>query len=157
MSFARLRLGVALAAFVGWLAWLAVAVSYKGTVQVVSRAQLLAATHVVVAEVTTADDGRPDAEVTITEVLRAPADDKPAGKVRVSGLPKAATPLPVAGDSRTPPAGTYLLPLVRAGDGYAVAGLPASPGLDARTPDRPVVYPWTDDVKAQLRAQGVIQ
>jgi hypothetical protein len=40
---------------------------------------------------------------------------------------------------------------------YRVAGLPASPGFPATYPERPRVYPWTPDVKAQLRAMGLQQ
>jgi hypothetical protein len=157
MTFARLRLVLAAALFVAWLGWLAVAVRQKGTVQLVSRAQLTAATHLVVAEVRSAPDGRPDPKVTVRQVLRGPANDAPAGDVEVANLPKAATPLPV-NDTRTPAAGEYLLPLVKIGSGWRVAGLPPSPGY-AGDPDpaRPLIYPWADDVKAQLRAVGVLQ
>jgi hypothetical protein len=45
-----------------------------------------------------------------------------------------------------------LLPLVALTNGsYRVAGLPRSPGYEAATPERPVIYPWTEDVQKQLR------
>jgi hypothetical protein len=64
----------------------------------------------------------------------------------------------VAGESRTPTPGEYLLPLVKTPAGrYRIAGLPASPGNAAAAPERPRIYPWTDDVKAQLRHIGVLK
>ena len=57
MSFARVKLIVAASAFVGWLAWLSVAVANKGTVQLVSTAQLTEATHIVLATVTADETG----------------------------------------------------------------------------------------------------
>lgn len=156
MSFARLRLVVAAAAFLGWLGWLGHAVLNKGTVQIVSRAQLTAATYLVVADVTTANN-LPAPAVTVKQVLRSPAGEAVPATLTVRNLPKAATPLPAAGESRTPPAGEYLLPLVRDADGFAVAGLPRSPGYDgAPDPERPIVYPWAADVQAQLRKLGLL-
>lgn len=157
MSFARLRLVVATALFAGWLVWLAVAVRQKGTVQIVSPAQLTAATHLVVAEVGTGPDGQPLPTAVVKEVLRAPDNDRPTGEITVGQLPSAVTPLPVNGESRTPPAGEYLLPLVRDGAGFRLAGLPRSPGFEGATPDRPRIYPWTADVQAQLRKYGVLK
>jgi len=158
MTLARVRLVVAAVLFVGWLAWLGYAVSRKGTVQIVSRAQLTAATHLVVAEVAAGEDGQPLPRVRVVEVLQAPDGDRPAGELDVEKLPAAATPLPVAGESRTPPPGEYLLPLVKTDAGrFRIAGLPASPGYAATNFDRPRIYPWTPDVQAQLRKMGVLK
>lgn len=148
MSFAKLRLYLAALLFAGWLGWLGYAVSQKGTVQIVSRAQLTGATHWVVAEVKVGDDGVPTSKATVKEVLKG---EPIAGAIEVRGIPSSATPLPVAGESRTPPAGVYLLPLVKISDGlYKIAGLPRSPGFEPQTPERPVIYPWTEDVKKQV-------
>src|SRR5262245_38596581 len=126
MTFAKLRLIVAALLFFGWLGWLGYAVSRKGTVQIVSRAQLTAATHWVVAELKVGSDGLPIEKVTVKEVIRG---DKITGEIEVRRLASALTPLPVAGESRSPPPGDYLLPLVKVGDGvYRVAGSPRSPG-----------------------------
>lgn len=158
MTFARLRLVAAALLFVGWLGWLGWAVWNKGTVQIVSRAQLAAATHLVVARVSAGDDGQPSPRVTVTDVLQAPDGDRPAGELEVERLPAAVTPLPVAGESRTPPPGEYLLPLVKTDAGrYRLAGLPASPGYAATNPERPRIYPWTADVQAQLRKLGLLK
>ena len=155
MTFARIRLVVAAALFLGWLGYLGYAVSRKGTVQIVSRAQLTAASVLVVAKIESSPDGTPSSLATVVQVLGDPTD-KPSGAIEVLNLPSAATPLPVVGESRVPPAGEYLIPLVKAGEkAYRIAGLPKSPGLEAVTPDRPLVYPWADDVRAQLRTLGL--
>lgn len=148
MSFARVRLVLAAGVFLAWLGWLAVAVSQKGSVQIVSRAQLTAATTLVVGEVVLGADGTPSPRVKVVKVLAGEA----AGEIDVGNLPSSATPLPVAGNSRTPQAGTYFLALVKGEGGYRIAGLPKSPGgYEATTPDRPLIYPWAEDVKQQLR------
>jgi hypothetical protein len=148
MSFAKLRLIVATLLFAGWLGWLGYAVYNKGTVQIVSRAQLTGASHWVLAEVSVGDDGVPKPKVVVKQVLKG---EPITGEIEVRNLPSAATPLPVQAESRTPPAGVYLLPLVKVTDGlYRIAGLPRSPGYEPQNPERPVIYPWTEDVKKQI-------
>lgn len=156
MTFARLKLILAAAALIAWLAWLALAVANKGTVQIVSPAQLAAATHLVVATVKANDTGEVLTKVTVTRILRGPADDPIAGEIDIERLDKAVTPLPV-NDSRRIAAGEYVIPLMKTPIGYRIAGLPRSPGFEGHTPDQPLVYPWTDDVKAQLRKLGVMK
>ncbi len=150
MSFARIRLIVAALLFFGWLAWLGVAVSQKGTVQIVSSAQLTAATHIVVGTVTLDASGRADPKVQIREVFRSLDADKIQGVITIERVDKCVTPLPVNG-SRDLAAGDYLFLLIKDGTTFRVAGLPRSPGVEASTPERPIAYPWSDDVKAQLR------
>ena len=150
MSFARIRLVIAAVLFFGWLAWLGVAVGQKGTVQIVSSAQLTAATHVVVGTVTLDASGRADPKVQIREVFRSLDADKIQGGITIERVDKCVTPLPVNG-SRDLAAGDYLFLLIKDGTTFRVAGLPRSPGVEASTPERPIAYPWTEDVKAQLR------
>ena len=150
MSFARIRLYIAAMLFFGWLAWLGVAVSQKGTVQIISSAQLTAATHVVVGTVTLDASGRADPKVQIREVFRSLDADKIQGVITIERVDKCVTPLPVNG-SRDLAAGDYLFLLIKDGSTFRVAGLPRSPGVEASMPERPIAYPWTDDVKAQLR------
>lgn len=148
MTRQRLILIVAAALYLAWLSWLALTVSEKGTVQIVSRAQLAAATHWVVAEVSVGPDGVPNGTAKIMETLR--GEPLPAS-LEIENLTAAATPLPVAGNSRTPPNGEYLIPLTKTADGkFRIAGLPRSPGYDAREFDRPVIYPWNEAVKRQI-------
>lgn len=153
MSFARVKLVLAAAVFLAWLGWLAAAVATKGTVQPVSRAQLTAAEVLVVAEVRVAESGQPTPAAKIVKLLRG---DAAVGEIEVVNLPSSATPLPV-GETRTPAAGQYLLALVKVEPGkYRVAGLPASPGYPATTPERPLIYPWAADVQGQLRKLGLL-
>ena len=156
MTFARIRLLVAALAFVGWLSYLAVAVWNKGTVQIVSTAQLTDASHVVVATVTADDAGNALPKVTILKVICAPANDPIAGEIEVERLDKAVTPLPVNG-SRRISAGEYVIPLVKTPFGFRIAGLPRSPGFEGAILDQPIVYPWAEDVKIQLRKVGVLK
>ena len=143
MTVARARFAIALLAFVAWLGWLAVAVAKKGD-PVLSRAQLLNATHLVYAEVTVGDDGLPNPTATVVEVARG---GQLSGEIAVLNLPKA---LP-AGAKSFPGPGVYLLPLGGDGKTFRVVGLPRSPGYDAADPVRPVIYPATDATRSQLR------
>ncbi len=148
MSGARLRLILAALAFAGWLGWLGYAVLQRNNAPVLSRAQLTAATHLLVAEITVGEDGRPEPRVKVVEVLRGDNVDK-ANPLEVSHLESARPP----GSDGLPSAGTYLLPVVRTGTGYRIAGLPRSPGYEAvDKPVLPAIYPWNDATRAQLKA-----
>lgn len=148
MSFARLRLIVAALLFFGWLGWLAYAVSQKGTVQIVSRAQTTGAPLWVVATITVGPDGLPNVKATVKETLKG---DAITGEIEVANLRSALIPVASADGTRTPIAGDYLLALERVGDRtYRVAGLPRSPGYEAREAASPLIYPWTDDVRKQI-------
>ena len=141
------------AVYLAWLGWLGYAVYgarwATDRTPVVSRAQLLAATHLLVCDVTAGADGLPEVKATVAEVLR--GDGAKAGDaIDVWNLPSA---LPAGGDAM--PAGRYLLPLVGGGAGYKVAGLPRSPGYEPSQGVRPVAYRWTPGLEAQLRSLGV--
>ena len=144
MTLVRLRFAVALVVFLAWLGWLAVAVAKKGE-PVLSRAQLLNATHLVVADVTLGDGGLPSTTATVVEVLR--GDGVPAGPITVLNLDLA---LP-AGAKAFPGPGVYLLPLTSDGRTFRVAGLPRSPGYEPAESARPVIYPATEATRAQAR------
>jgi hypothetical protein len=154
MTFARLKLVAAALALAAWLAWLAVAVANKGTVQIVSPAQLTDATHIVLATVTANDAGEIRTKVKVIRTLRGPANDPVEDEIEVDRLDKAVTPLPVNGSRGIAP-GDHAIALVRTPFGFRVAGLPRSPGFEGAQFDRPIVYPWTPDVKAQLKALGI--
>lgn len=154
MSFARLRLIFAALLFLGWLGWLGYAVSQKGSVQIVSRAQAAGAPHWVVGEVTIGADGLPNPAVNVKEVLKGEAVN---GTIEVRNLRGSMTPLKQAHGTRSPVAGTYLLFLERTGERqYRIAGLPRSPGYQAQDMDSaadravPVIYPWNEEVKKQI-------
>ncbi len=149
----RVLLAAAVAAYVAWLGWLGYAVYgarwAADRTPVVSRAQLVGATHLLVCEVAVGPDGLPLVAATVAEVARG-EDVKPGDVIDVWNLPSA---LPAGSDAL--PAGRYLLPLVGGGGGYKVAGLPRSPGYEPAQGVRPVVYRWTPGMAAQLRALGV--
>ena len=144
MTRARLLFLLALAAFLGWLGWLGYAVYAAryapDKVAVLSRAQLTAATHLIVADVTVADDGLPAPTARVAEV-------------EVLNLPSAKPP----GSGGFPGAGRYLLPVVREGQTgpFRVAGMPRSPGYEPTAAERPPIYQWTDGTRAQLRGLGI--
>jgi hypothetical protein len=151
MTGKRIRLVLAATAFFGWILWLAIAVRGNGKVPVVSRAQLTAASCLVVADVTITDQNLVAPRVTVSSVVSGPGVN--AGDVvTVVNLPKAIA----AGTYAVPVAGPHLIPLAKTPDGFwKVAGLPPSPGYNLADPDRPLIYPWNDDVKRQLRRLGI--
>ena len=134
---AKLRLGIAAAMFVGWLAWLGYTALAKNRGPVVSRAQAAAAVLAVHAEVPGGDG--PQA-VTVKHVY---AGTAPGGTVTVRNL----TDCPGYEGK-----GEYLLLLGRdRGDTYSVVGYLRSPGYDHV--GMPTVYPWTPAVQAQAEAR----
>ena len=155
MTRARALLALAAVLFLGWLVWLGVAV-YQArwapdTTPVVSRAQLTAATHLFVADVTIGDDGLPQNTAQVVEVIR--GDGVTAGQiVTVRNLHNARPP--GAKEFRS---GPYLLAVVGEGGNFAVAGLPRSPGYEATAPSVLVIYPWSDGMRAQLRGLGIVK
>lgn len=150
MTWPRMRLAIAVAAFVAWIGWLAVAVFSNGKVPVVSRAQLTAATCLVVADLALDDQALPKGTITVAAVVSGEGA-KVDEQLTVGNLPKSIA----AGRYATPLPGPHLIPLAKAADGtWKIAGLPPSPGYSLADPDRPLVYPWNDEVKRQMRALG---
>jgi hypothetical protein len=153
MSFARWRLVIALAAFVGWLSWLGYAVAYNfwRKPDIVSRAQLTEADVLVVAAVTTDDAGKPKSQARV--VTRLSQGGPVAGdEIAVDNLPSAQPP-----GKAFPGPGEYLIALNPVGadrKSFRIAGLPRSPGYPPTQFVRPVVYPWTTDVQKQLQSLG---
>jgi len=146
---ARIRLALAAIAFLGWLTWLAIAVSQKDRPDRVSRAQLTAADTLVVATLTVDSEGVPQPKVQIRQKWNA-AGPAEGADIEVTNLTVASPvgkPFPGPGD--------YLLPLIRDGKQYRIAGLPRSPGYEGNPyPAKPIIYSWTNDVEAQLRTLG---
>jgi hypothetical protein len=155
MTRSRFLFVLSLAAFLGWLWWLGYAVYAARYAPdrpaILSRAQLTAATHLIVADVTVAEDGLPNPVVKAVEVVQ--GNGVAAGtEVEVLNLPAAKPP----GPGGFPGAGQYLLPVVGDGKTFRVAGLPRSPGYEPTPVERPQIYPWTADTQAQLRGLGVV-
>lgn len=154
MSVGRLLLIAATAAYLGWLGWLGYAVyvaRWTDKPPVVSRAQLVAATHLVVADVAAGPDGLPAAVVTVGEVIRG-SGLSPGESIHVLNLPAAVPP----GVGAILEPGKYLLPLVGDGKTFRVAGLPRSPGYEPAAPVRPAIYRWDAGTQAQLRTLGLV-
>lgn len=154
MTRARILLLLTLAAFLGWLGWLGYAVYAARYAPdksaVLSRAQLTAATHLIVADVTVAGDGLPAPVAKVVEVVK--GDGAAVGaEVEVLNLPAAKPP----GPGGFPGPGRYLLPVVGDGKTFRVAGLPRSPGYEPTPIERPPIYLWNEGAKAQLRGLGI--
>jgi hypothetical protein len=141
MTFARLRLGVALALFAGWVGWLGVQAFTRPRDPILSHAQFLVSTLDVIATVEADADGKPKPAVTVVRV-HWPPDAKADPQLEVANLPSCA--------GFTGP-GEYVLALVKRGEEYQVAGPPRSPGFEPLgAHGRPVIYPATPEVLRQL-------
>ncbi|MCS7020779.1 MAG: hypothetical protein NZU63_02995 [Gemmataceae bacterium] len=149
-----IALGVATAAFVGWLGWLTYAALTKERGPILSRSLIAVATHPVVAELredaTVA--GAPATEVVVHQALsdRGPP---PESRIEVVNLPRARL---------WDGPGEYLLLLVPvpATEGMAPAGSspryrlvsqPRSAGYDPYDPP-PVIYRWNESLRRQWQA-----
>src|SRR5262249_49216480 len=150
----RWRLILAAAAFLGWMGWLGYTALTKSRGPAVSHAQAAAAVCGVVADVKADADGKPDARVTVAEVVSGPAPP-PKTELVVTNLHEANG---FAGP------GQYLLYLtepvlvpVRVGAdanpvpmlACTLVGQQRSPGNDLSRVGKPLIYPWTDDVRKQ--------
>jgi len=145
MTGARVRLIVAAALFVGWLGYLAyLALGQKPPV-VVSRSQMLMASHIVKADLTFDEAGKPQPNVRVLESLGTQL--VPAEPLLVDNLPEALLP----GNKPPRSAGTYLLLLESPIPGrFRVAS--ASNGQNTDPTSRPaVIYPWSAEVERQAR------
>ncbi|MCX7700106.1 MAG: hypothetical protein N2039_04455 [Gemmataceae bacterium] len=134
----RVALAVALALFSGWLTWLGwQALRVKRPV-VVSAAQLAVAQYDV--ECDLSSEPLPS-EIEVRSVGWSSDGAVPSGRIRVENLR----------DSRGYAGpGTYLVPLVRRGETYRVAGLPDDPGGRPRPEaEHPRIYPLTAAVRRQ--------
>lgn len=150
MTWPRVRLAIAVTAFVAWIVWLALAVFSNGKVPVVSRAQLTAATCLVVADIALDDQALPKDSISVSAVISGEGL-KIGQQFTVENLPKAIA----AGRYATPLPGPHLIPLTKSANGnWKVAGLPPSPGYQIVDPDRPLIYPWNDEVKKQMKGLG---
>jgi len=151
----RLVLVVTAAAFLAWLVWLAYTVSRAGTVPIVSRAQLTAATDLIVAEVTLAPDGPPQKKVKVVRVVSGD-HAKPGTEIEIDNIRSAK--VQKGKDRVNPEEGQeYFIPVVFAGGRYRVAGLPDSPGYKDQANPFPVIYPWVEEVMVQLRTLGILK
>ena len=106
-------------------------------------------------DVILAPDGLPSPQVTLVERLTSAntteRDPLPA-TFSISDLPAATVP----GHAGTPPAGRYLVPLVKSGDLATVANIPSTPGTSGSTRfPLPRIYPWDATLEAHLANLGI--
>jgi hypothetical protein len=135
--------------FVGWMIWLGTQAILHRKPVVVSRAQLLSAECVVVAEVTAQSDGKPSPTVHVKTILGQNANCPAAGQaIQIANL---------AETQGFGVAGTYALPLVKRGSVYAVADMPLDPGFSTFPPLPPSIYPWTAEVENQFAGIKPVQ
>ena len=148
MKGAKVRLVVASILFVGWLGYLAfLAFNYSRPV-VVSRSQMMIATHLAEAKIFLENDRPVRAEI-IRFLGKTPeADVKPGTEpILIADLQSALqiNQKPLQNE------GIYLLPLVEQGKSkYALVSPPRSPGLES-PPARPLIYPFSPEVEKQVR------
>jgi hypothetical protein len=141
MTFARVRLAVAVSLFTAWIGCLVYLSATTVQPVILSRPQFLVSNFDVVAQLERTDGSPPQVEVV---EVRWPTDDRTR-----QALVGKTIPVVNLEDCRgwTGP-GRYLLPLMTSGKEYRVAPIPRSPGYPQ--PGRPVIYPWTPQVEAQL-------
>ena len=152
MSRRRVFLIVAVVVFAGWLSWLGYLAAYKTNPVVVSRSQMMASTHFVLAEVKIdSETGKPARDVRVIEDLR-PVGVALSGTIKVENIKLGR--VGGAKDFREP--GLYLLPLTAVGkDVYNLTVQPRSPGQEAINYDsvRPWAYVWdAPGVKEQFES-----
>jgi hypothetical protein len=133
------RLVVPLAFLIGWLCWLGYLAATKTDPVVVSRSQVMAANHFVLADVTRTPDGQPNKQVTVVQDLRPVDQAIPAGAtITVQNIKDARI---AGGKDAFHDPGPYLLPLTTVSDGvYLLTPPPKAPGASQVL--RPWAYIW---------------
>lgn len=139
MKAGRIRLLVAAVLMVGWLAYLGYLALGQPKSVVVSRSQLLHATHFVKGDVVLDAANKPTALVKVSESFGSKRIAE--SEIEVDNLGEARQ-----SDGKPLSAGTYFLPLVAVGPNkYRVVSVS---GIDS---SRLTVYPWTAEVEKQVR------
>jgi hypothetical protein len=143
MKWARFRLIAAGTLFVAWLGWLGYLAASKTNPVVVSRSQVMASTHFVLAEVTVEPDtGHPSKQVKVVEDLR-PSGPALDGFIDVRNIREAR----VAGgaDGFKGP-GPYLFMLTRVPESdasFLLTPAPRAPGHENAPRLQPWAYVWS--------------
>jgi hypothetical protein len=143
MNWAKLRLGIALVLFLGWMAYLGWMALEYGKPDIVSRSQLVVATDVIVAELKTNEVGEILPDIKVDSILRG-EHVKTDSELTLLNSTKARLP----GGKKFPGPGKYLLPLVIDHSGTKIAPAPPSPGFEGETI---LIYPWNPSVENQWR------
>lgn len=140
MKAVRVRLIVAGILMAGWLGYLGFLALGHSKPIVVSRSQMLYATHFVKADVSLDAEGKPVATVDIQDSFGA---DRIADRtIEIDNIAHVRLP-----NSKPLSRGSYFLPLNRQGPGhYRVS---SAVGIEAQS--RCTAYPWTLEVEKQVR------
>lgn len=142
MKKSPLVLAIAALLFVGWMIFLGTQALRKSNPVVVSRAQLMVSQYEVEVDLESAPSGSAPQTVKVLSVLYKSDDSPPSGQITVTNL----------GDTQGYAGpGAYLLPLVKHGDKYEVAGYPVDPGYSPDKRLKPRIYPLTEEVRQQHR------
>lgn len=149
MSSAKVRAAVAGGLFFLWLGWLGYLAAAKANPVVVSRAQVMAAGHFVLAEVAVDPETKKPKLVQRVQEDLTPKGPPLAGDINIVNLREAR----IAGqpDAEFRVGTTYLLPVTRVtDDAYELTPPPKAPGNEALNRGRPWAYVWTPAVRRQL-------
>jgi hypothetical protein len=136
----RLWLILAAVAFIGWLSYLGYAALTKSRAPTISRAQVAAAKHAIVATVEE-EGGKPRSKVKVNEALwgKGPSNGT---EVEIENLTSATDKGGFVGP------GEYLLLLTDAP--FRVVGQQRSPGHDLAHTGPPLIYRWTDGLRKEF-------
>lgn len=151
MKRSRIFLLVSGTLFVAWLCSLGYLALTKTNPVVVSRSQVMAASHFVLATVTIdPQTGQPDREVVVVEDLRPVGEPLTGKKIRVENIKKGR----IGGGKEFREGKEYLLPLSPTGSGFVLTPQPKSPGQEIIDEGvRPWAYVWdAPGVREQFEA-----
>jgi hypothetical protein len=149
MKAARIRLVVAAILLFAWLGYLGYLVLYERHPVVVSRSQIMASTHFVLAEVRVGADGLPMPNVEVKEDLR-PSGVPLSGTIKVRNIREARIG---GGAEAFKDPGPYLLMLSKADDGFELTPSPRSAGHERPGRPQPWAYRWdAKGVREQFEA-----
>jgi len=151
MRRSRIFLFVSGGLFVAWLCWLGYLAATKTNPVVVSRSQVMASTHFVVATVNIdPQSGQPDRDVSVVDDLRPSGESLKGKKIRVENIKSGR----IGGGKQFRPETEYLMPLTPTASGFILTPQPKSPGQQIIDDSiRPWAYVWdAPGVREQFEA-----
>ncbi len=136
-------LAITVLLFFGWMTVLGYEALRKSKPIVVSRAQMMLSQYEVEVDLESPPTAAKPEKVKISRVLYKADEKPPSGEITIANLGQTQG---YAGP------GAYLIPLVRNGAKYEVAGYPLDPGYPlSKDPPKPRIYPLTEEVRQQHR------
>jgi len=151
MRRSRIFLFVSGGLFVAWLCWLGYLAATKTNPVIVSRSQVIASTHFVLATVTIdPQTGQPDRDVSVVDDLRPSGESLKGKKIRVENIKNGR----IGGGKEFRPDIEYLMPLSPTPSGFILTPQPRSPGQEYIGEGvRPWAYVWdAPGVREQFEA-----